>query len=192
MKDHTFREKVHHIMQELDLKSNTKDKKSIEDLLVRMHEENLLPRDILNLSPEFITALYNHGCQLFQSGKYNHALGIFYFVQEIDGHSFRYNMAIAACYHYLKDYTGAIHYYRIAAYNDPANPLPHFHLYDCFIKIKNPLTALNEINAVAYLTNKKPKYTALHEKASLELNSLKEDLKKNHPLNQIKEQKQVK
>lgn len=187
MEDHKFREKVHQMMQDLDLKSNAKDKKSIEDLLVRMHEEKLLPKDILNLSPEFITALYNHGCQLFQSGKYKNASGIFQFVQKIDGQSFRYSMAIAACYHYLKDYIPAIHYYRLAAYEDPANPIPHFHLYDCFMKIGSPLAALNEINAVVYLTNDKPQYSALHEKAALELKSLQEDLKKNHPLNQIKE-----
>jgi type III secretion system low calcium response chaperone LcrH/SycD len=148
----------------------------VEEAIAKMKVDNLLPKDVLGFSPAVMEVIYQQGYNLFQNGKYQDALIIFNTLRQLDITDTRYTFAIAACHHYSKQYLDAAANYLIYKYMDPFNPLPCFHLYDCYLKENYPMSALFAIQEAFILAENSPKDAGLKEKIQIELNHLKENL----------------
>ena len=127
---------------------------------------------------EVMEVIYQQGYLLFQNGKYKDALIIFDVLRTLDVADSRYSFAIAACYHYMKDYLDAAANYLIYKDMNPLDAVPSFHLYDCFARANIPLSALVYIQEALVLAGYDPKYAALKEKIKLESDHYNEFLKK--------------
>ena len=57
---------------------------------------------------------------------------------------------------------------------DPTNPIPHYHSSDCFIQMKEYLSAMLSLELVIQNCKNKPEYAKMKERAQLSLKSLKE------------------
>jgi len=162
-------------------------KKPIEEVFSRMQEKKLTVQEALSINPTMIESIYAEGYKLFKSGKYRDAIAVFTFLRNFEPESYRYSFAVASCYQYLKEYNSALENYLLCTNLDLHNPIPHFHMYDCFMKLDYPFAAFRELIATILLANQDlDKYSSLKEKATLEFKKLKKDLK-NHPLNKIEE-----
>lgn len=171
------KQEVHDIIEKLGDKIPPKTAPMVEEVITKMRADNLLPKDALGFSPEVIEVIYQQGYNLFQSGKYKDALLIFTNLWQLDPTNSRYPFAIAACYHYSKDYLNAAANYIFYKYMDPLNPIPCFHLYDCYVKINEPISALYEIQEALVLSDKNPRYAQLKEKIQLEFIHFKKVLR---------------
>ena len=146
----------------------------VENVFAKMKVDHLQPKDALGFSPEVMEVIYQYGYNLFQNGKYADALIVFENLRQLDITDIRYSFAIAACYHYSKRYLDAAANYLIYKYMDPLNPIPCFHLYDCYMKSNHPASALFELQEALILANRSPEYNELKEKIQVELQHVKE------------------
>lgn len=176
------REDVKAAIKQLGDRIPAKYQSILEDAITRMYEQNLTGKEALNISSEMMELIYAQGYQFFKSGKYKDALHMFAFLRSLEIESYRYNFALAACYHYLKEYENAIGNYLLASEIELHNPIPHFHMYECFMRLNQPLPALKELITVVIVSDQQPRFMELKEKAALELERLKKELK-NSPLN---------
>lgn len=143
----------------------------MKDNMHRIFVEDNASTDEIKASPEMKQAVFNKGYQLLQGGKYKAAAGAFYFLYSIDP-IFDYAFPLAVAYHYLKEYDLAGAHYVIASQLDPLNPVPTFHLYDCFMKLNLPYGAMKAISDTIALCKDDPQYATLKERANLEKDAL--------------------
>lgn len=174
------KQKVHAALEKFGDQIPPKAAPLIEETIAKMEVDHLLPAEALGFSPPIMELMYQQGYNLFQSGKYQDALKIFTILRQLDITEMRYSFAIAASYHYMKDYLDAAANYLIYKSMDPSNPLPSFHLYDCFMKADYPQSALIALEEARILAERDPQAMVLNEKIKLELEHLKEFLKNNY------------
>lgn len=139
-----------------------------EEAFEKILEGNSLPKQALGISDQLIEKFYSYAYQAFQAGKYDETLPVFKFLRQLDPLDSRYSFAIAASYHYKKEYLLAAGNYLVCNRTDPFNPIPYFHLYDCFFKSGHYASALVAIQACIGLASIDPFYASLKEKALLE------------------------
>ena len=146
---------------------------AIEKSLLQVELENVSVMESLGFSPEMIDKIYEHGYYIFQSGKYKEALPVFNLLRELDGGEAHFTFAIAACHHHLKNYEEAIGNYMLYELLDDTNPLPYYHMYDCFTKMGQPLLAAGALQQAGRLAKQDPQYAELKVRTDLELEHLK-------------------
>lgn len=171
------RQEIHAMMDQLAYGVPSKFRQFTEEAIAKIKVDHALPKDALGIPPHIMDVIYRHGYNQFQAGKYQEALKVFNFLREMDVSDIRYSFAIAACHQYAKDYFNAATNYMVCNYLDPHNPIPFFHLFDCFMKADSPLPALYAIQQTLTLTENKPEFANLREKALLENNHLQQSLK---------------
>lgn len=179
-----IRQFVRESLGQLEESYPEKTLKMAEEMIVNMYENNLTPREAFKIDPDIFEQLYTQGYNLFNSGKYKDALRMFSFLRRFDPPEYRYHFAVAACHQRLKEYNDAIANYLICNQLDPLDPIPYFHMYDCFRKLDKVFPALDSLVRVLVLTKKNKKYSEMREKAKLEYAGLKEQLKE-HPYNKL-------
>lgn len=152
------------------LSSNTK--MQIEEALLNLFEKNESPQKVFGIPDDVMENCYKGAYNLFKAGKYKEAIKIFESLRYLNPYDPRYSLAIAASFHYLKDYSKAAANYIDCKECDLFNPIPCFHLYDCFIKLDQPLLAVNAIAEVILRCQDIPQYKEMKEKALLEKENL--------------------
>lgn len=154
-------------------------KRKVEEAVLKMIDGQE-PKEALGVTPEAEETLYKFGYELFNSGKYWQAFGCFGFLRSLQPDSYRYVFGVAAACQYMEKNVEAAGNYLICTHLDPLNPVPHFHLYDCFLKLNYPESALHALTMCIELAALNPHYAPLKQKAELELPGLKEMLKKKY------------
>lgn len=149
----------------------------IKETFTKIFADHLSPKEAMGLTPEVMEVFYQQGYLFFQSGKFKEALQMFDFLRLLDVKDKRYTFAIAACYQYMKEYLNAAANYILYKTVDPFNPIPSFHLYDCFMGAHYPETALYYLEEARILTEEDPRYAGLKNKIELELGIAKDLLK---------------
>jgi type III secretion system low calcium response chaperone LcrH/SycD len=133
----------------------------------------------LGITDELMEQGYALGYHFYQSGNFKNAVVIFRCLLRSDGLNARYFYSIAACHQQLKEYEAAAIYYQAAAYLDPENPIPCYHLYDCCVHLNDLYSAAFALDMVVLRSEKIPKYQQLNTMAKANLESLVETIK--HP-----------
>jgi type III secretion system low calcium response chaperone LcrH/SycD len=184
--DEDIRRRVKESIKKFENKIPPELRGPTEEAIVNMFEKNLTPKEIAGMSPDQFEMLYDMGYKLFKGGKFKQALGIFSTLRSLDVDSFRYNFATGACHQYLQQYDHAILDYFLCTAINPLDPMPHFHMYDCFLRKGDIFPALQSIVSVIVITKNRPEYIELKEKALLEYRSLKKLIKEKE-LKRVKE-----
>lgn len=131
----------------------------------------------LGISDELMENGYALGYDLYKIGKFKDAVVVFLCLLRTDGLNARYFYSIGACYHQMKQYEEASTYYQTAAYLDPENPIPCYHMYDCFNLLDDLESAAMALQMVILRTENEPKYQKFYYKAKTNLDSLIETIK---------------
>lgn len=173
----TTREQVKEAIDKVGTTMPPRTRQLAEDAIVKIME-GVPPAIALGFTPDMMEVVYKYGYTLFQAGKFKEALDLFTFLRKLDVSSYRYSFAIAACHQYRHEYEEAGANYIICSYLDRLNPIPSFHLYDCFVKLDKPMSALQAIKETIALAELNPQYNELKEKALLEYKGFKKGLKK--------------
>jgi type III secretion system low calcium response chaperone LcrH/SycD len=149
----------------------------IKQVLTKLVDNNAFVKEAFGISDQMMETCYANAYNLFKAGKYQEAIKFFDALREIDFKNPRYSLALGACYHYLKDYDAAAGNYYICKEIDVFNPIPCFYLYDCLLKLNQPLFAVNALSEVIARCGDDPAYQSIKEKALLEQDNLKQQLK---------------
>lgn len=173
------KEEASHILDKLGDKVPDDTRAFFEEAVIKVKQDHLQLKDALQFTPFMMEEIYRYGYNFYKAGKYQDALSAFIFLRLLDITDVRYTFGIAACYQYMKDYKNAAANYMLCNYMDPFNPLPCFHLYDCFMKTDHTISALRALEEALILAERNPKYDVLKGKILMELDFLKDFIKNN-------------
>lgn len=114
--------------------------KETEDLVLSALK-GILPTG-LRATEKILEQAYERASLLYKSGRYKDALPYFHLLSVANVKEPRYAMAVAACYHMLKNYQEAANFYMLAGFIGGESPLPFYYIADCYKKLGKPIPAL--------------------------------------------------
>ena len=143
--------------------------------------QGLTPKDAMGVSNSYLENVYAQAYRLYNTGKYSEAAHMFRLLIMLNAMEPKYILGLAACFHMLKEYYDAIQSYTMCSALDPENPIPHYHSSDCFIQMKDYLSAMICLELAIARAGDKPEYAKMKERAQLSLESLKQQVSSTPP-----------
>lgn len=150
-------------------------------VLEKIYLEGKAPADAMGIKKESAEAIYNEGARLYNSGKYQDALGFFRLVDFILPNVPQYTFSTAACYQMLGKNKEAVGWFLKCAYFDKASPIPYYHMADCFLKMKDYGGAMGALSSVLKRAGNDPKFEKICGKSKLMLEDAKKHFSENLP-----------
>jgi type III secretion system low calcium response chaperone LcrH/SycD len=150
--------------------------KALGELGNKMLIQGMTPKDAMGVSDQYLENVYAQAYRLYNTGKYVEATHLFRILIMLNAMEPKYMLGLAACFHMLKEYQNAIQTYTMCSALDPQSPIPHYHTSDCFIQMKDYLSAMLCLELVMDRAGNKPEYAKMKERAQLSLESLKKQL----------------
>lgn len=144
-----------------------KRQKTIDRIKKWVYEGILPSGEELGITKEIKDNLYAFGYRLYSLGKYKDASIVFNWLSLFDTANYNYHFALASSFHMLKQYEDAIQAYIVTIGLDFNNPLPSFHMADCYIKIKNPELASYCLDLAMLQAGNNPQFKSVKERAAL-------------------------
>lgn len=143
------------------------------ELTNKLLMQGLTPKDAMGINNNVLEGIYAQAYRLYNTGKYVEATHLFRLLILTNSTEPKYVLGLAACFHMLKEYKNAIQTYTMCSILDPQSPLPHYHSSDCFIQMRDYLSAMLCLEMAISKANDKPEFAKLKERATLSLESLK-------------------
>lgn len=147
-----------------------------DDMMGKMLKGGLSPKDALEVNPQTLENVYAQAYRLYNTGKYDEALQLFRILVVLNAMEPKYILGLAASFHLLKEYQNAIQSYTLCSTLDPKSPLPSYHSADCFIQMKDDLSAMVCLEMAIERAGNQPEYAKIKERALLSLAHLKKQL----------------
>jgi type III secretion system low calcium response chaperone LcrH/SycD len=158
-----------------ELGPENKDYQQAVDKLVK---KGVMPKDVMGLSDSMIEGIYAQAYRLYNTGKYKDAAQLFRLLIMLNSTEAKYAMGLAACFHMMKEFKNAVEMYALCAIIDPTSPVPHFHSSDCYIQMKDPISALIALEMAVKRAGNQPTYQTLRDRSLLTIESLKKEMQK--------------
>ena len=162
----------------LNLGENQQEKldKALGELGSKMLKQGMSPKDAMGVNDTYLENVYAQAYRLYNTGKYAEATHLFRILIMLNAMEPKYMLGLAACFHMLKEYNNAIQTYTMYTALDPQSPIPHYHTSDCFIQMKDYLSAMICLELAIERAGDKPEYAKMKERAQLSLESLKKQV----------------
>jgi len=158
--------------------ANVKEKK-LKDIKAGLEEITKKGGAIHNksgLSDEMVEGIYSQAYVLYNTGKYKEASQIFQMLLMLGPTTPKFSMGLAACFHMLKDYAAAVKIYTILSLIDSKNPIPFYHASDCYLQMKDLLSAVMMLKMAVKASGEKPEFRLLKERSSMMIESLSKEI----------------
>lgn len=150
--------------------------KQQEEVLEGIYVEGKKPYEAMNISKDAIEFFYANAYNLYNSGKYDAAIKIFFLLDMFDPTDSRFNYGIAACHQMEKRYEEAIHTYNKCLFQPPVNPIVYHHLYECYMKLDRKREALVMIGVCMKNAENDSMHASLLTRAQQEYNNLEKEI----------------
>lgn len=162
-----------------------KEKKElVEKMSDDLFQKQLIPKEALGMSDAMIEGLYGQAWRLYNTGKYKDSCQIFRLLVMLNPTEAKYSLGLAACYHLMKDYKSAVNTYSLCGIIDPNSPIPHYHASDCYIQMKDPMSAIIALEMAIKRAQGKAEFKAIEDRAKMTIEALKKELKLVEPKKQ--------
>lgn len=145
-------------------------------VLAKIFEQGMSPKEAMDISDEDIANLYQASFYYFETGKFRDACELFKFLCILDPMESEFSTALGTCYHRMKEYDNAIRSYMQSAFINPRDPVPLFYCFDCYLNLKDPVSAGIMLCNVIARAGDDPKYAKIKEKASLMMPAIEKEV----------------
>jgi type III secretion system low calcium response chaperone LcrH/SycD len=149
---------------------------AFDEISHKMLKQGMTPKDAMGVSPQILENVYAQAYRLYNTGKYIEATHLFRILIMLNAMEPKYMLGLAACFHMLKEYENAIQSYTMCSALDPKTPLPYYHSSDCFIQMKDYLSAMICLELTMDRAGNKSEYAKMKERAQLSLEALRKQL----------------
>ena len=146
------------------------DPEQKEKLVTHLRDEYLAGKSMketLQVADYQLEQVYAIAYRKYQAGEYKEASEIFQYLLFFDDRNYKFLLGYAAAMHKLHDYYAAMGAYQMAALQAPKDPVPLFHLADCYINTGNPGKAAAALEMVIRMGTLDERYSELKERATL-------------------------
>lgn len=147
-----------------------------EKLMQKATANAVTPKDLLKISDAQAEGIYAQAYRLYNTGKYKDACNLFRLLVMINPTEAKYTLGMAACFHMQKEYKTAADMYMLCSVIDSASPIPPFHASDCYIQMKDFVSALFSLELAAQKAGQKPEYKVLKDRATLTIAAIKKEM----------------
>lgn len=155
----------------------TKEEKQAQaKMLVKVFEQGMAPKDVLNFSKADMTQIYSFAYSLFSGGKYAQACEMFKMLMVLDPYQIDFVKALGVCYHRMKNYKFALNAYSLNSVLAPDDPVPLFYAYDCYKNLNEPIACGMMLCKLIKVAGDKPEYAKLKERAEMLLGVLEKEI----------------
>lgn len=151
-------------------------KQALGDVTKKVLTQGMSPKEAMGVGNGVLESIYAQAYRLYNTGKYIEATHLFRMLIMMNSLEPKYILGLAACFHMLKEYDNAIQTYTICSIIDADNPIPHYHSSDCFIQMKDYLSAMICLEMTVTHAGDKSEYAKIKERAQMSLESLKNQL----------------
>jgi type III secretion system low calcium response chaperone LcrH/SycD len=165
--------------QDLGASLHEEKAKEYQNIAQKAMQQGVMPKDILGLSDAMVEGIYGQAYRLYNTGKYKDASQLFRLLIMLNSTEPKYSMGLAACFHMLKEYQNAVSTYAMCGVVDPENPIPHYHASDCYIHLKDPISALIALEMAVDRSKEKQEYQTLKDRAKLTIETLRQEINQN-------------
>lgn len=163
-----------------------------KSLMSKVVQKATKPQDIAGLTDAMVEGIYGQAYRLYNTGKYREASQLFRLLVMLNATEPKFAMGFAACFHMLKEYKAASSAYTLVALIDPENPIPFYHVSDCFVQMKDPPSAIIALEMAVKRAGDKPAYKVLKDRCLMTIASLKKELDKMAEESKTFENKEIK
>lgn len=150
--------------------------KGIEDIANKLMKEGMTANEAVGMSPSYLENVYAQAYRLYNTGKYQEATNLFRILIMLNPMEAKYMLGLAASFHMLKEYDNAIQIYTMCSVIDPQTPIPHYHSADCYIQMKDFISAMISLELAVERAKDKPEFAKIKERSQMSLQSLKEQV----------------
>ncbi len=165
-------ETINEVLGKLGEENSKELAEALGKISSNIFEKGMLPKDAMGLTDSMIEGIYGYAYRLYNSGKYRDASHLFRILILLNSTESKYILGLAACQHMQRDYQNAISTYAFVGLVDPYNPLPHYHISDCYLKTGIIPMAQAELAQAIEKCGDQPQYVLVKERAVLMLESL--------------------
>lgn len=149
---------------------------NVDKTVKKVVEGPVTAKDALGLTDAMVEGIYGQAYRLYNTGKYRDAAQIFRLLLMLNATEVKYAMGLAACFHMLKEYTSAVGAYNMVTVIDPNNPVPFYHLSDCYIKLGDLLSAIVVLDMAIKRSGEKAEFRTIKDRAKMTIEGLKKQM----------------
>lgn len=153
------------------------ESKNVNTLAQEFMKKGHMPKDVLNLSDREVEGLYAQAYNFYQTGRYKDAIQIFRLLIMLNAYEAKYVLGLGACLHMMKEFKNAIDTYTLCAILDPENPIPYYHMSDCFLEMKDSYSAVVALEMAIKRAGSKPEYQVLKDRSTMTMQNLQKEIK---------------
>lgn len=124
-------------------------------------EQGTTPKAALNLNDEFLESLYSLALQYYRTGNWMNAATVLRSLIALDPLNPKFSLALGMLLHRTKNYPQSIIAYRLSSMLDKTNPIPYFHVADCYMKLNEKEKAVEALEKVIELASDQKIYEPL-------------------------------
>lgn len=153
-----------------------KVEKGMDALMSNILDKGMMPKDAAGIQDSDVEPIYAQAYQLYNMGKYKDARSVFGSLCMVDATQPKFMFGHAACSHMMGEYETAAGMYMHMAMSSPDDPIPYYHASDCYIKLKDSVSAVVCLNLTIQRAGSKPQYAIIKERSEMTVKNIKEKL----------------
>jgi len=165
--DEQINKNIDKILDENFPNASKEERAERREFLEKIQLQGMTYAEAAGLDENHLEGLFSLGYHHYNSGKYEEAQQYFCYLTLLNNRDPRYFFSAGAAFQMLKDYSNAIAFYNQSTHLDWMNPMPWFHLADCYIKTEDYPNALMSLKGVINRTKNNGMYAKINERAQL-------------------------
>lgn len=163
------------------LNCSPEDKELVKQALTQVIENGKTIMEAVGFSKDQVELIYEYGYDLYKNSKFLESNQTFQFLSMLNPNDYRFVFGSGASFHKMNNFDKAIPYYWAAIKLDPANPMPWFHLSDCYLQKEDPILAEAMLQKTIDVAGINPHYVQIKEQANV-LKEVLSSSRKGEPL----------
>lgn len=125
------------------------------------------PKEAMGLSNHLLESIYTHAIESYYAGVKDKALLYLRVLTLIDPTNPKYSLALGMVLQLTKAFQQAVFAYALSTAQDPTNPIPWFHMGDCYHELNVEEKTIFSLKKAIELGKDHPKYQKLVNQSQL-------------------------
>lgn len=163
-------------MQGMDFEGSASIADEMKKIASEFMKNSASPKEAMGLTDAMVEGIYGQAYRLYNTGKYKEASQLFRVLMMLDPKQPKFMLGLAASFHMLKEYKNAVEIYTICGIIDPDTPIPHYHASDCYIQMKDNISAIIALEMAVSRSGERPEYKMVKDRSLLTIENLKKEL----------------
>lgn len=156
--NHSFEE-----LEEFNLSEKVLKNLSDPDFIARELAEGKTMQEIFDYDDKTMHAFYEIAYGLFQKQAYKEAADAFFFLTNLNPTISTFWLGLGMSEHLNHNFDAAIMAYNMTILSDPNNPIPHFHVANCYLALQDKASALASYDLAIQICADNPLHADLKE-----------------------------